>query len=160
MQDLSRRKFAGTLVYLLNGLIGGALAVPSLFYLLKPKRADAAGWTRLTTLSDLAVDTPQEVPYDRMRMDGWKIVEERATAWVVKSSDTEVTVFGPRCTHLGCAYSWDKENGQFACPCHGSYFSVDGAVLAGPAPRALDRFETKVENGILFVGDVVPGREA
>jgi len=94
-----------------------------------------------------------------VRMDGWKIIKERTTAWVVKASDTEVTALHPRCTHLGCAYSWDKEKGQFACPCHFSFFRPDGTVIEGPAPRALDRFETKVDNGILFVGNVVPGKE-
>jgi len=28
-------------------------------------------------------------------------------------------------------------------PCHNSLFSIDGRVLAGPAPRPLDRYETK-----------------
>jgi menaquinol-cytochrome c reductase iron-sulfur subunit len=38
------------------------------------------------------------------------------------------------------------------CPCHSSVFSVDGAVISGPAPRPLDRYETKVENGKLLLG--------
>lgn len=159
MQDLSRRKFAGTLVYLLNGLIGSALAVPSFLYLLWPKRAEAAGWTRLLPISDLAVNTPQEVSYDLVRLDGWKISRERAMAWVVKTSDSEATALHPRCTHLGCLYRWDGALNEFTCPCHASTFRLDGSVTAGPAPRALDRFETKIEAGILYVGQVVPGKE-
>ncbi len=41
------------------------------------------------------------------------------------------------CTHLGCTPR--LEGKQFACPCHGSHFGLNGEVLAGPAKRPLDR---------------------
>ncbi len=41
------------------------------------------------------------------------------------------------CTHLGCTPR--LEDKQFACPCHGSRFDLNGNVLAGPAKRPLDR---------------------
>jgi menaquinol-cytochrome c reductase iron-sulfur subunit len=69
----------------------------------------------------------------------------------MKQSDEQVTVYSPICTHLGCGYSWDKAEKHFKCPCHGSVFDTSGQVLAGPAPRSLDRLPSKVENGHLFV---------
>jgi cytochrome b6-f complex iron-sulfur subunit len=39
------------------------------------------------------------------------------------------------CTHLGCIVKPDAKG--FSCPCHGSEFAPDGAVLKGPAPKAL-----------------------
>ena len=41
------------------------------------------------------------------------------------------------CSHLGCLSAWKPEAGIIACPCHGSAFHRDGAVIAGPAPRPL-----------------------
>lgn len=41
------------------------------------------------------------------------------------------------CTHLGCITRYRPDEGIIACPCHGSRFDLDGAVLAGPAPRPL-----------------------
>jgi Rieske Fe-S protein len=39
------------------------------------------------------------------------------------------------CTHLGCIV---KHTGSgFECPCHGSRFAADGAVVKGPAPQPL-----------------------
>lgn len=41
------------------------------------------------------------------------------------------------CTHLGCIVHFDDAEEAWACPCHGSRFDVDGAVLHGPAQRPL-----------------------
>jgi glycine/D-amino acid oxidase-like deaminating enzyme/nitrite reductase/ring-hydroxylating ferredoxin subunit len=43
-----------------------------------------------------------------------------------------------RCTHLGCLLRFNSAERTWDCPCHGSRFDVDGAVLEGPAARALD----------------------
>lgn len=39
----------------------------------------------------------------------------------------------PRCPHLGCALKYNKEEHSWDCPCHGSRFGEDGALLDGPA---------------------------
>lgn len=61
------------------------------------------------------------------------------------------------CTHLGCTAQWKPEGvpgfqqSVIACPCHGSVFSRTGTVLRGPAPRDLDRFRMRLEDGKLIV---------
>ena len=44
-----------------------------------------------------------------------------------------------RCTHLGCLLHFNEAERSWDCPCHGSRFDVDGAVLAGPAVTPLER---------------------
>ncbi len=60
------------------------------------------------------------------------------------------------CTHLGCSVPWDEEKNQFVCPCHGSTFSLNGEVLSAPAPRPLDTYPVRIENGIVKVDTSVP----
>ncbi len=50
------------------------------------------------------------------------------------------------CTHLGCLYNWNDQEGKFICPCHGSEFEYDGTYIRGPAPRSLDRFVVQVRS--------------
>lgn len=41
----------------------------------------------------------------------------------------------PRCTHLGCALEWNRQEHAWECPCHGSRFTESGKVLENPAQK-------------------------
>ena len=149
----TRRRFQIGAIYGMMAAISAALGLPALAYLLVPgtvrKKDD---WIDVGDLTRLAPGVPVELTFRRNRVDGWKVISEKSTAWVVKTGDAQVTAFGPQCTHLGCAYHWEQDKKHFLCPCHTSIFAIDGKVTAGPAPRPLDRYETKVEGTKLLLG--------
>ncbi len=56
-----------------------------------------------------------------------------------------------RCVHLGCRVPFCASSQWFECPCHGSKYNFAGEYQLGPAPRGMDRFVVKVENGNVMV---------
>ena len=149
----TRRTFYVAAIYGIWGVISAALAIPALIYLLvPPKLRQQSAWVDAGDLSQVPTGTPVEMTFRRMRVDGWKVSSEQDTAWVLKTSSDQVIAYGPQCTHLGCAYHWDTAKNEFVCPCHNSLFSIDGRVLGGPAPRPLDRYETRIEGNKLLLG--------
>lgn len=44
---------------------------------------------------------------------------------------------GRRCTHLGCALTWNADEKSWDCPCHGSRFDEEGRLLDNPAKRSV-----------------------
>jgi menaquinol-cytochrome c reductase iron-sulfur subunit len=150
---VTRRRFYVASVYGLWALISAALGLPALIYLLVPPRMRRqSDWVEAGDIAHLTPNVPVEMTFRRNRVDGWKVTSEKSTAWVVKFPDQHVVAYAPQCTHLGCAYHWDQGKTEFVCPCHNSLFAVDGRVLGGPAPRPLDRYQTKTDGGKLLVG--------
>lgn len=148
----SRREFLKRSIFALGGLITLGLAVPSSIYVLSPLwTRNEEDWVEIADAANIPRGEPTKVDYIRRKKDGWVTIEEHSSVWVVTSDGQEFTVFDPRCTHLGCPYRWENAKHQFLCPCHNGIFSIDGAVLAGPPPRPLDRFANKVVKGKLLI---------
>jgi Rieske Fe-S protein len=49
--------------------------------------------------------------------------------------DGDVKALSARCPHLGCRLVYHATDHRFRCPCHGSFFSLDGRRLGGPAEK-------------------------
>jgi nucleotide-binding universal stress UspA family protein len=62
---------------------------------------------------------------------------ESLAAWM--DLEGELHLMSAKCTHLGCTVSWNSGARTFDCPCHGSRFGPDGAVIEGPATKPLSR---------------------
>jgi Rieske Fe-S protein len=57
-----------------------------------------------------------------------------------------------RCMHLGCPVRFVEASKRFICPCHGGVYDFEGKRTGGPPVRPLDRFYTRVRNGLVEVG--------
>lgn len=56
---------------------------------------------------------------------------------VYRDEKGEVQMVSPVCTHMGCDVAWNGNEKTWDCPCHGSRFKTDGAVINGPATEPL-----------------------
>ena len=54
-----------------------------------------------------------------------------------RDADGTLHLRSASCTHLGCIVHWNSTEKCWDCPCHGSQFAPDGAVLNGPATAPL-----------------------
>jgi Rieske Fe-S protein len=59
--------------------------------------------------------------------------------------------FSAVCPHAGCNVS-KVENGNIVCPCHGSRFSLEGAVVQGPATDPLEAKAVSVQGDSIVAG--------
>jgi Rieske Fe-S protein len=82
--------------------------------------------------------------------NGWEKTANSYGGYVVRSGEV-VTAFSNVCTHLSCRVTWKTDSQDFLCPCHDGKFNIQGQVVSGPPPRPLDTYQTKVEDGNLFV---------
>lgn len=57
----------------------------------------------------------------QLAVNGWKAVVNLLTPTV------------PRCPHMGCALKYNAAEHSWDCPCHGSRFGEDGALIDNPA---------------------------
>jgi Rieske Fe-S protein len=64
--------------------------------------------------------------------------------FLVKEASGALNVFAVNCSHLGCSINFVTSPVHFACPCHGSQFSVGGQVTHGPALYPLSRLTWKM----------------
>lgn len=81
----------------------------------------------------------------RVQADGM-----RAPIYVLAESSGRFIALSPICTHLGCTVEIERD--RLVCPCHGSTYDRAGAVLKGPAERALAHYRTSLtSDGVLVI---------
>ncbi len=66
--------------------------------------------------------------------------------------DTPYIAITTRCAHLGCPVRWVEAAERFICPCHGGVYDLLGRRVGGPPVRPLDRFYTRVVDGMVQIG--------
>jgi Rieske Fe-S protein len=77
--------------------------------------------------------------------------------YIHRLDDSTYSAVSTRCMHLGCQV--EPVDGRLVCPCHGSEYTADGAVLKGPTVRPLRNFPVSVQEGWVIV-DLTAGERA
>ncbi|WP_188453871.1 QcrA and Rieske domain-containing protein [Virgibacillus oceani] len=165
-QQVSRRQFLNYTLTGVGGFMAAGMLVPMLRMAVDPVLQESAAGDLVNV--GLAVEDitnePQRVDWKIDQVDAWYESKVGKSAWVYKNDNDEIVALSPICKHLGCVVSWEGSEqfpDQFYCPCHGGRYHKDGQNIPGTPPTApLDVYESKVENGMLYLGMAHPRGEA
>jgi Rieske Fe-S protein len=129
------------------------IGLPALAYIIYPatQTQESDAWIPLGPLENYPIGQPTLFNFTRTKVNGWEKTVNSYGAYVVRYTEAEHKVFSNTCTHLSCRVNWRDTETDFHCPCHDGIFDMDGKVTDGPPPRPLDAYETKVEDGNLFI---------
>lgn len=86
------------------------------------------------TLASIALNDAAIVEFDGQKAGAYR--DEHGLLHIISAA----------CTHMGCNVRWNNVEKTWDCPCHGSRFSVTGAVLNGPANFPLEIINEESEN--------------
>jgi nitrite reductase/ring-hydroxylating ferredoxin subunit len=138
-----------------NGIIGAALAVPIVGYLLSPvtreRKPGYQSWLSLGSLEKFPAGQTRFASYRNPIVNPSDGKTADIACWVRNVDDQTFQVFAVNCAHLGCPVRWFPQSSLFLCPCHGGVYYEDGGRASGPPERGLFQYQHKVEDGALYI---------
>ena len=104
------------------------------------------------SLRQLSTDTPTKVDLYADKVDAWNRIQhvKVGSAWVLQR-EGQLIALSTVCPHLGCAIDYQTEEKRFVCPCHDSFFDLDGKATEGPSPRGMDALELQVDDDAVAI---------
>lgn len=128
--------------------VAGFSAIPAgLFFALgvrtKVKGAEPLGdWIDLGLTAEVTEGPWKARRFRREVDDHWTKTVVDESVYLRRRGET-IEAVSAICTHTGCLVQ--RLDRGFGCPCHKSDFDEEGKPLSGPAPRPLDRLETRID---------------
>jgi Rieske Fe-S protein len=123
-------------------------AIPAgLFFALGARGKGSSGaaadeWIDLGLATEISEGPWKARRFRREIEDRWKKTVVDESVYLRRRGDS-IDAVSAICTHTGCLVQ--RAPAGFGCPCHKSDFDEEGKPTSGPAPRPLDRLETRIE---------------
>ena len=152
-KPLTRRWLLTAVGAAFNGIVGIAITVPVIGYLLSPVKKKNAynSWISLGGLNQFPVGQTRIADFinpNKRPQDG---ETAKTPCWVRRLSADKFQVFAINCAHLGCPVRWFPQSELFMCPCHGGVYYADGSRASGPPERGLFTYDYKIVNNELHI---------
>jgi menaquinol-cytochrome c reductase iron-sulfur subunit len=159
-ETITRRRLMNLWANGVGGIATAAFTLPALGFAIAPIfKRQAWSWQPIGTPADFPDNTymtkvititpgigeaGNSIAYVRKRNPAIdKEPEDQYNQYIALSS---------RCMHLGCPVRYVAAAERFICPCHGGVYDFRGMVAGGPPVRPLDRFYTRVNDGLVEIG--------
>ncbi len=150
---MDRRSFVKIISSALGSLMAAVVGLPAIQYFISPSlgKEEEDEWISLGPLENYPLDTPTQFNFSLNKVNGWEKSSHSYGVFVLREEGKGVVVYSDVCTHLSCRLNWIPEEEEYLCPCHAARFDKHGNLISGPPPRPMDRFETKLDEGQLFI---------
>ncbi len=150
---MSRREFVSIVTAAAGTVMGALIGIPAIGYLIAPalQKVSADAWIPAGPVANYAVGIPTLFNFNRTKVNGWEKTVNSYGVYIIQQQDGSIVALSNKCTHLSCRVNWKVDAAAYVCPCHDAYFDINGGIIKGPQPRALDKYETKVEESNLFI---------
>ncbi|HEX4478038.1 MAG TPA: Rieske (2Fe-2S) protein [Polyangiaceae bacterium] len=153
----SRRHFLKTVG--IGGIgvgLAAVVAAPAAAYVTYPLGhatvTGANGFVPVGKSTSFKEGQPLKVDVFADKRDAWnRILQVKVgSVWIIRKGG-KLRAFSSVCPHLGCAFDYEPEVKEFKCPCHNAFYTIDGQVAGGPAPRPMDELELEEKDGKVAV---------
>ncbi len=142
MKIMDRRKFLQKSIYATCGLATASILIESCGKSNNSSPSVAAAPTVNFTL-DISTS-----PYNALQTNGNFVYSNNVI--IARDNSGNFVALYDICPHAGCTVQFNGTN-MFPCPCHGSVFNESGAVVSGPAPSGLKKYNTQLTGNQLHV---------
>jgi Rieske Fe-S protein len=150
-----RRRFIVMGLGVIGSAMAASLGVPlAAFFGLPALRRSETHWLEVGPASAFPKGEIKKVLAKPLVAQVWPHESPSVPLYVMNLDGEKFVLYHTHCTHVGCPVQWNVQAGRFFSPCHGGVFDQEGRVLAGPPPRPLDRYEYKIEDGVLYAGKI------
>jgi Rieske Fe-S protein len=159
-ETVTRRRFMTGTAHVAGAVTVSAIALPAVGFSLGPIFEEKeVEWQPVGAPADFPDD--EYVPKVITETEGIGVVGQTTVYLRARKDEidtekrdeyNEFIAISTRCMHLGCPVRYIPAAERFVCPCHGGVYDFRGAVSGGPPVRPLDRFYTRVRNGVVEVG--------
>ena len=151
--EVSRRWLLVKIGVLFNAIVGVAIAIPIVKYLLSPIARDRTynSWVSLGGVDKFPVGETRLATFTNPSRQPWDGMTDGVACWVRRTAADQFTVFAINCAHLGCPVRWFPQSQLFMCPCHGGVYYADGSRASGPPERGLFTYDSRITSGQLEI---------
>ena len=147
---LSRRQFGILGTQLAGAVVGLALGIPIVGFLLSPL---FRGQTYVERMVGDIAGVPEAEPTKfevAFPQNAWPVPETKLAVYVVKVKG-QTKVLSNVCSHMMCPVRWAAELRQFLCPCHGGLYDITGQNVGGPPPKPLPEYVPRIDGTTLYI---------
>jgi menaquinol-cytochrome c reductase iron-sulfur subunit len=145
---VNRRAFLARISFALAAAMGAVIGLPIVGFLIGPLLSKIPGvWRRVGAVESFPIGATVQVTFLDPSPLAWAGTTAQTAAWLRRDGYDSFIAFEVNCTHLGCPVRWLPKADLFMCPCHGGVYYDDGRVAAGPPPKPLFRYPTRVRGG-------------